>query len=506
MRATAAQTELPHILLVDDDRLVLAGLSRMLGQLKVNLHLADGPASALKVLRSTPIDVVISDYRMPRTDGGSFLKQVQAEWPGTMRILLTAYADQPEIKEAVQQAAVHRVLTKPCEPEELCGAITEALSWRTWTPAPTPPPSRAVDHVDDRLFRQLFHTAMDPMMLADLDGTIIEVNCAFVRRMGGSCRAALEHRPTIATGWQMIWPAVQPVLLAEGQWSGEVHHATEDRFAAINITVLADAEGAPCGLAAVERDITVHRKIEAESRLAQYSVPLALAKLAEFREPEVGTHLERMRAYCWLLALELGRSPALASVVDSVFVEEIYAASPLHDVGKVGIPDSVLLKPGALTDVEWQVMRTHSAIGAEILAHAGSGSLTPRWLAMGRLIALQHHEKWDGSGYPAHLRGEEIDLAARIVALADAYDAITSKRVYKDAVGHEEAYRRIVESSGSHFDPAVVGAFTRVAGSFQETMARELQARPAPEPVPAGGRSASGMLRRINSVLLSMRD
>ncbi len=166
-----------------------------------------------------------------------------------------------------------------------------------------------------------------------------------------------------------------------------------------------------------------------------------------------------MRRYSQALTNQLGKSSAYSVLIDVNYSEAIFASTPLHDIGKVGIPDAVLLKPGKLTGDEWRVMKLHSSIGAEVLSAAGKTLSQSNWLALARTIALQHHEKWDGSGYPGGLKGEAIDLSARICALADAYDAITSKRVYKPAIPHEEARSRILDSSGSHFDPVIVQAF-----------------------------------------------
>ncbi len=510
--AAHAQAERPHVLLVDDYRALLKAYSRTLSEMRINLHLADGPDSALKVLSTHPVDVVVSDFRLPKTDGGVFLKQVQSQYPETVRLLITGYPDLPEVEDAIRQACIYRVLPKPFDPEVLRRTISEALAWKVWGEAEKTPvveaersasaELRRVDaKIDDVLFRQLFHTASDPMMLADLDGTIIEVNCAFVRCMGGSCRAALERRPTILSGWQAVWPEVRRNLLEKGQWSGEVRHASEDRFAVFSISVINDANGRPAALAAVEKDVTVYRKLELESRSVQFNVPLAIAKLAEFREADTGPHLERMRSYSWLLALELSNSSSYRHLIDNSYLEALYAASPLHDVGKVGIPDTILLKPGKLDAVEWQVMKSHPRIGAEILAIAGKGSMVRRWLEMGRVIALQHHERWDGTGYPNGLKGEEIDLSARIVGLADAYDAITSKRVYKPAFDHQEACKRVMESRGSHFDPEVVDAFMRREAAFADLVMRD--DRPAAMPEPAT-KTPSSILRRIDSLLLSL--
>jgi len=194
----------------------------------------------------------------------------------------------------------------------------------------------------------------------------------------------------------------------------------------------------------------------------------ALAKLAESRDPDTGAHLERVRRYSRILAQQLSGVPEFESQIDDNYIELIYLTSPLHDIGKVGIPDSVLLKPGRLTPEEFDIMKTHAMIGARTLDAALHEYPGATFLQMARDIAASHHERFDGSGYPNQLKGAEIPLCGRIVALADVYDALTSKRVYKDAFGHVHARKVIVEESGTHFDPGVIDAFLECEEQFVE--------------------------------------
>lgn len=173
---------------------------------------------------------------------------------------------------------------------------------------------------------------------------------------------------------------------------------------------------------------------------------LRLSKAAEFRDPETGAHIVRMARYSELIALRLGQ--------DEEYCALILKAAPMHDLGKLGIPDGILLKPGKLTDEEFLVMTRHPEIGHEILK--GSES---HLIQFGAEIALTHHEKWDGSGYPNRLRGEDIPLSGRIVAVADVFDALTSERPYKAAWPLEKARKLLEDGAGSHFDPACVAAF-----------------------------------------------
>jgi putative two-component system response regulator len=192
----------------------------------------------------------------------------------------------------------------------------------------------------------------------------------------------------------------------------------------------------------------------------------ALARLAESRDPETGEHLERMRNYSRILAQHLATTPQHADEVNDEFIRLVYLTSPLHDIGKVGIPDSILLKPGQLTDREFEIMKQHALIGAETLEAAARQYPGVAYLRMARDIAAGHHERFDGSGYPKGLVGADTPLSARIVALADVYDALTSKRVYKPAFAPDIARSMIVGESGKHFDPALVEAFVAEEDRF----------------------------------------
>jgi putative two-component system response regulator len=192
----------------------------------------------------------------------------------------------------------------------------------------------------------------------------------------------------------------------------------------------------------------------------------ALAQLADSRDPETGEHLLRMRAYSQLLAEHLSAHGNYTQEIDCDFLSEFYRSTPLHDIGKVGIPDQILLKPGPLAYDEFEIMKQHTIIGAEALEKAARQSSFGGFLKMAAVIARSHHEKFDGTGYPDGLRGKAIPLCARITAVADVFDALTSSRVYKDAMPCEDARAFIVAESERHFDPAVIEAFVACYDEF----------------------------------------
>ncbi len=200
-----------------------------------------------------------------------------------------------------------------------------------------------------------------------------------------------------------------------------------------------------------------------------YASTLALAKMAEARDEDTADHLERMAQYAVLLTKCMHADGLHNDAITLEFIKEIKRFSPMHDIGKVGIRDNVLLKPAKLDEEEWAHMRTHTTYGATVLQEAeNSVSLGGRSLfGMGILIAGSHHEKWDGSGYPQGLKGEEIPLAARIVAVADVFDALTTKRPYKEAYGFDESIEIMRQGKGSHFDPEIFECFERNATSFK---------------------------------------
>jgi putative two-component system response regulator len=205
----------------------------------------------------------------------------------------------------------------------------------------------------------------------------------------------------------------------------------------------------------------------------------AMAKLAESRDPETGAHLERVMNYSRTLAQTLPAIGHYTDQIDPEFVRLVYGTSPLHDIGKVGIPDAVLLKPGRLSDREFEIMKEHAAIGAQTLDAALRRFPGAKFLRMARDIAASHHERWDGTGYPGKLAGADIPLCGRIVAVADVYDALTSKRVYKEAFGHEIARDILTKESGTHFDPAIVQAFLACEQAFIAVRERFREAQTA---------------------------
>ncbi len=205
-----------------------------------------------------------------------------------------------------------------------------------------------------------------------------------------------------------------------------------------------------------------------ELYLTQEATIESMASLAEWRDPETGLHIRRTQKFVKILAEYLAQNEKFADQLDPKSIEMLYLSAPLHDVGKVCIPDSILQKPGRLTEEEFNIMKEHTIRGKTVLSSTDTKLGSDSFLRTARLVAYSHHERWDGKGYPQGLAEEEIPLCARLMSVADVYDALTSRRVYKPPMSHEKAKSIMVEGRGTQFDPDVVDAFLALENEFIE--------------------------------------
>ena len=215
----------------------------------------------------------------------------------------------------------------------------------------------------------------------------------------------------------------------------------------------------------LEREVAL-RTLEVQA--IQDVTIMAMTSLAETRDNETGNHIRRIQLYVKALAERLRNHPRFEAVLNERMIELLYKSAPLHDIGKIGIPDSILLKPGKLTVEEFEVMKTHTTLGRKAIEDAERRlGMRVAFLNVSKEIAYSHQEKWDGSGYPQGLAGDQIPVSARLMAVADVYDALINKRVYKAAFSHDQTCSTIVKGKGTHFDPDMVDAFVDIAEDFR---------------------------------------
>jgi putative two-component system response regulator len=200
---------------------------------------------------------------------------------------------------------------------------------------------------------------------------------------------------------------------------------------------------------------------------------LAMASMAETRDNETGNHIQRTQQYVKVLAEHLRTHPRFASTLSDAYIATLFKSAPLHDIGKIGIPDRILLKPGRFEPHEFEIMKTHCKLGRDAIQQAEDRlGMSVAFLTVAKEIAYGHQEKWDGSGYPEGLSGDDIPVSARLMAVADVYDALISRRVYKDGMPHEQAEQIMRDGRGRHFDPDVLDAFVANAAEFRRIAAR----------------------------------
>jgi PAS domain S-box-containing protein len=304
-------------------------------------------------------------------------------------------------------------------------------------------------------YRFALENTVDAVTITDMNSVIQYVNPAFTATTGFSADEAIGEKPVILRSrhtnsdtYKDMWE----VILNGGWWRGEIINVKktgEEWYSFLSISQIKDSEGVPFAYVGISRDITEMKQLQFRLKEASLEAIFMLSLAAEAKDEVTGSHIQRVQHYSEALALRLGLSPMEA--------EEIGYSSMMHDVGKLHVPDAILKKAGSLSREEWEVMGEHPSQGVVILRDKP-------FYEKAREIAGNHHEKWGGDGYPEGKKGMEIPLVARIVAVADVYDALTTSRPYKEAWSAERVLEELVEQRGVHFDPEIVDALALLHG------------------------------------------
>jgi PAS domain S-box-containing protein len=335
--------------------------------------------------------------------------------------------------------------------------------------------------ISERNYMVLFDTILSSIIIIDPLGKILNCNY-YAEKMYGYLRHDLVSREfndvfQVHKKGLPIEQIIGMVNRNNGRYvETDVPRRCADgtiKFTFASYSALTSTTGEIIAYAIMERDLTERVRLEKKLQASfkqikdtQSAAILGFARLTEYRDMDTGKHLERIREYTRVLALGLAKLPKYSDYITAEYVEDLCLSSVLHDVGKVGIEDALLLKPGKLDAKEFEKIKMHATLGGEALRAVDKEINRESFLTIGKEVAFYHHERWDGSGYPSGKKGEQIPLSARIVALADVYDALTSKRSYKDAISHEEAVKIITLERGTHFDPDIVDAFCANLDTF----------------------------------------
>ena len=513
------------ILFVDDEVLLMEGIKRQLRK-DFEITVAEGGEAALQILaQEGPFAVVISDYNMPGMDGITFLNEVYQRFPQTILVMLTGRAELNVAVNAFNNAHITRFLNKPCSREILQETLTEGLEQyrlrmsEQLLQAQLQQANQQLNQLNSQLeslveqktralklqyhyvanmaqmtsstaiIQALVHTVSQLTDLHDitlwlspqLDG---QFSCYYPPDSGlpsFSATTCVDGVIAKLLNDKLLWQrnaVTTPVLNAfeVSLFSGSPFmsvplHSKQGVLGLLNISgdqaiLESDVLEALTGmtdLTATALQSIWHREASDD---AQDAIINALAKLSEYRDPETGLHLLRLKIYSELICRFLAETDKYRDIVTPEFTQDLVRSSPLHDIGKVGIPDAILKKPGRLTPEEFEIMKTHAQIGGDTLRSVYDQYPSQSFIKCGMEVAYGHHEKWNGEGYPLGLQGESIPLVARIIALVDVYDALTTRRVYKPPFSREQAKNIIIDGNGSHFDPVIVSAFLSNEGEF----------------------------------------
>jgi len=442
-----------RILLVDDHADFQRGVRSLLVP-QYEVVLAQSGVEALaRMEREGPFAVVVSDYGMPGMTGIELLGELAAEWPETVRILLTGCADLGLALEALEKGAIFRFLTKPPDARRLRDAVAAGVQ-------------RFHASSEERTFTEQLSFARES--LQTLNGVLetrLERALASLDRLAKGTESIAESesledlcaRTTLAMR-DLLGTRAPEVRVDPLDGGIEIGPAPELRQR--------ERRGLEI-LTRSARSALASARQRRNARESQEATLRALEGMARQRDGGTGEHLARVSAHVRTLALGLRAAGLHRELLTDEYVESLALTAPLHDIGKVAVPDAILFKPGPLDEGEWAIMRTHASVGAEILRGALAARADAALLALARDLAWTHHERWDGAGYPRGLAGAAIPLSGRIMALADCYDALTSERPYKRAWKHEEAAAHLAEQRGKAFDPDVVDAFFAHEPEFQ---------------------------------------
>ncbi|MCP4592823.1 MAG: response regulator [bacterium] len=525
-----------HVLVVDDEKTNRLLCRRCLERDDYLVQEAVDGRQALSAIHETPPDVIIMDVMMPEMDGLECTQKLKTD-PGTrdIPVIMVSALDTSDSILAGLEAGADEYLTKPISTAELTLRVRSMISLHRERADLLRSYEVRGSHM--RILTRLVEYCREIAASKHLE-QVLEHTGLVAADVSRSSRISIMlpdgegGRLRIARAWGMDEDLAATVKVPVGEpIAGQVFatgrpiviNSVEDGegkrpeydshfFASVPLisTPLGTSESAVGVLNITQRDgarpyeaqeleyveliskiaaTAIHDILTREARdQASDSIMVALAKLAEHRDNDTGLHLDRVTRYCQLLAEHLRKQDEFQQQITDSFLYNLARAVPLHDIGKVAIPDHILLHPGKLDEQQMAIMRTHASIGARTMESLIENAPGVDFLEMAADITHYHHEWHDGSGYPLGLSGQSIPLSARITALADVYDALTTKRVYKSAISHDRTVAIIVESSGTQFDPAVVDAFIELETEFAQlaqSMADDPPEVQSPQPVSA---------------------
>ncbi len=457
-----------RVLYVEDETLIRENTKMLLETIFTEVETAGNGSEGLRRFQNRPFDIVITDILMPEMNGVLMIRKIKELSPEQPCIVTSACEESSYLLELIN-LGVSQFLLKPIQTEQMIQVLYDVVK-NIYN-------ERKLSEFTVRLEQDLLHQttlleqykeAVDLstiVMKMDIHGNITYANELFCQSSGYtseeivSQRHRILHHPEISPeAYENLWETI----LGKKVWNGTLKNISKHGKTYMTDTTIKpilDEYGEIVEFISISHDVTELFELNEEIWQTQHEMLSLLGEVGETRSHETGNHVRRVAKYSQLLGELCG--------LGEEEIRLLYSASPMHDIGKIGIPDAVLLKPGKLDPDEYEIMKTHSAIGYDILKNSNRPLLQAA-----AIIAREHHEKWDGSGYPHALRGEEIHVYGRITALADVFDALSCDRVYKKAWPMERIIDFVLSERGKHFDPALVDMFMANIDRFKAIAAQ----------------------------------
>ncbi|MGO8820708.1 MAG: response regulator [Desulfomonilaceae bacterium] len=484
---------LPRLLVADDDVTALGELSELLTLSGFEVVQAPSGDKARELFSNEKPDLVITDILMPGLDGISLLKLIKEADDIIPVVMITGYGEMGTAIRALRLGAFDFLL-KPINGEILISTVEKGLEHHRLKLLEKEYTHRLEAQVESRtkelaktneFLRGILESSKRvSIVVTNLQRQILFWNSGAENIFGYSKEEILGQSVAKLYPANLDPNEVQNTLREAltnkfGAAQKVIKHVSKDQeevVLSLAISPMLDKKGKMTGVVGLGQDVTEQFRLHEELvvsytriRKIQGASVFALAQLAEARDGETGAHLKRIRQYCAVLCESIRKRPIYGPLMTSEFIEDLVQCSVLHDIGKIVIPDSILFKPGKYRNDEFEIMQEHALLGGKALSEAAKETgESQSYLSVGADVAYYHHERWDGSGYPFKLRELEIPLSARVVSLCDVYDALRSKRRYKNDFSHENSVKLIVEERGKQFDPEIVDAFLDCLDGFEQ--------------------------------------
>lgn len=474
------QRTLARVLILDDEYYLGKMLEKALVHESIEAIAVTDVDSAIDLINEKTFDLIVSDIYMPNKNGVDLFNYVKDNSIEVPFIFMTG---NPDLKMAVDflTSGGYDYIIKPFMISDFIQKVKPVIKNHKIKEKEKNLVNDLRDTLSKRLselkiYQDVFDSTDDGEIITDVDGIIVKVNQGF-EKITGMSSVQLIQQPVSILKESLLpdlnFDNILHKLEKENTWRGELMGVKEQEqtwIANITFSPIRNEESQIFAYAGIFKDVTAQRQVEQalinslrQMNLAQEAIIFGMARLAEHRDQSTGFHLERIRSYCKILSEALMKREMYPNIINSEFIQMLYRTAPLHDIGKVGIPDYILLKSDTLTEPEFDVMKSHALIGYTTLNSIQKQYGDMEFLKMGIEITYCHHERWDGKGYPRGLKNHQIPLSAQILTIADVYDALTTERTYKEAYSHTAALETMKRERGKHFSPDIFDVFLEIS-------------------------------------------